>query len=167
MTTMKELALWVDEDLIDAAEEYARKHDTLLSVPISDFLRGLASIPDGAEPSTARKPGAQGAPDLANRDFSADRPNRLWVADITYIHIWAGFLYLAVVLDAFSRRIVGWSIANHLRTELVLDGLQMAEEQRRPETNSRCSGPGMWGEMQARLSYPAPAGERYEASPGR
>lgn len=83
--------------------------------------------------TTVRKPGAQGAPDLVNRDFSADRPNRLWVADITYIHTWAGFLFLAVVLDAFSRRIVGWSMANHLHTELVLDALQMAVEQRRPE----------------------------------
>jgi putative transposase len=83
--------------------------------------------------TTVREPGAQRAPDLVNRDFSADRPNRLWVADITYIHTWAGFLYLAVVLDAFSRRIVGWSMANHLRTELVIDALQMAVEQRRPE----------------------------------
>jgi putative transposase len=83
--------------------------------------------------TTIRKPGARCAPDLVNRDFSADRPNRLWVADITYIHTWAGFLYLAVVLDAFSRRIVGWSMANHLRAELVIDALQMAVEQRRPE----------------------------------
>jgi putative transposase len=83
--------------------------------------------------TTVREPGAQRAPDLVNRDFSADRPNRLWVADITYIHTWAGFLYLAVVLDAFSRRIVGWSMANHRRTELVIDALQMAVEQRRPE----------------------------------
>lgn len=83
--------------------------------------------------TTVRKPGAQRAPDLMNRDFTADRPNRLCVADITYIHTWAGFLYLAVVLDAFSRRIAGWSMANHLRAELVIDALQMAVEQRRPE----------------------------------
>ena len=60
-------------------------------------------------------------------------PDRLWVADITYIPTWAGFLYLAVVLDAFSRRVVGWSMANHLRTQLVLDALDMALWQRRPD----------------------------------
>jgi putative transposase len=57
----------------------------------------------------------------------------LWVADITYVSTWAGFLYLAVVLDAFSRRVVGWAMANHLRTQLVLDALDMALWQRRPE----------------------------------
>jgi putative transposase len=72
------------------------------------------------------------APDLVNREFSAPRPDRLWVADITYVPTWAGFLYLAVVLDAFSRRVVGWSMAGHLRTELVLGALDMALRQRRP-----------------------------------
>ncbi|MBV8913380.1 MAG: DDE-type integrase/transposase/recombinase, partial [Acetobacteraceae bacterium] len=62
----------------------------------------------------------------------ADRPNQLCVADITFVPTAAGFLYLAVVLDAWSRRIVGWSMANHLRTGLVLDALQMAIGQRRP-----------------------------------
>ena len=71
-------------------------------------------------------------PDLVDRRFSAERPNQLWVADITYIPTWAGFLYLAVVLDVWSRRIVGWSMAPHLRTELVLDALNMALTQRRP-----------------------------------
>ena len=61
-----------------------------------------------------------------NRDFKADAPNQLWVADITYISTWSGFLYLAIVLDAYSRRVVGWSMANHLRTELVLEALNMA-----------------------------------------
>jgi putative transposase len=67
-----------------------------------------------------------------DRDFSASGPNRLWVSDITFIPTAAGFLYLAVVLDAWSRKIVGWSMANHLRTELVLDALEMALGQRRP-----------------------------------
>ena len=67
-----------------------------------------------------------------DRDFSAPGPNRLWVTDITFIPTAAGFLHLAVVLDAWSRRIVGWSMANHLRTELVLDALEMALGQRRP-----------------------------------
>ena len=83
--------------------------------------------------TTERRQGARPAPDLVERSFAADGPDRLWVADITYIPSWAGFLYLAVVLDAFSRRIVGWSMANHLRTSLVLDALEMALGQRRPQ----------------------------------
>jgi putative transposase len=75
---------------------------------------------------------ARPAPDLVERNFAAAAPNRLWVADITYIPTWAGFLYLAVVLDAFSRRIVGWAMETHLRTELVLKALDMALGQRRP-----------------------------------
>lgn len=82
--------------------------------------------------TTTRHPDARPAPDLVERRFVADAPDRLWVADITYIPTWVGFLYLAVVLDAYSRRIVGWSMANHLRTELVLDALEMALGQRRP-----------------------------------
>ncbi len=62
----------------------------------------------------------------------ATAPNQLWVADITYVPTWAGFLFLAVVLDAFSRRIVGWAMAPHLRTSLVLAALEMARVQRRP-----------------------------------
>ena len=73
------------------------------------------------------------APDLVERRFEADAPDRLWVSDITYVSTWAGFLFLAVVVDAFSRRVVGWSMANHLRTELVLEALNMALWQRRPD----------------------------------
>jgi putative transposase len=69
---------------------------------------------------------------LGQRAFTAEGPNRLWVADLTSIATWAGFLYLAVVLDAWSRRVVGWAMATHLRTELVLDALTMAVWQRRP-----------------------------------
>jgi len=83
--------------------------------------------------TTRRGNNAQVVPDLVNRDFTADAPNRLWVADITYISTWSGFLYLAIVLDAYSRRVVGWSMANHLRTELVLEALNMAIWQRRPQ----------------------------------
>jgi len=72
------------------------------------------------------------AVDLVQRDFTADAPNQLWVADITYVPTWTGFLYLAIVLDAYSRRIVGWSMTTHLRTSLVLDALDMALHQRRP-----------------------------------
>ena len=83
--------------------------------------------------TTVRDKKVRPAPDLVERDFSAEGRDRLWVADITYIPTWAGFLYLAVVLDAWSRRVVGWSMASHLRTELVLAALDMALEQRRPE----------------------------------
>jgi transposase InsO family protein len=69
--------------------------------------------------TTRRDKAARPAPDLVDRDFTAARPNRLWVADITFVPTASGFLYLAVVLDAWSRKIVGWSMANHLRTELA------------------------------------------------
>lgn len=81
--------------------------------------------------TTIREARSRPAPDLVQRNFMAAGPNRLWVADITYISTWAGNLYLAVVLDAWSRRVVGWAYATHLRTELVLDALEMAIRQRR------------------------------------
>ena len=81
--------------------------------------------------TTRREPGHRAAPDRVERQFQAHAPDRLWVADITYVPTWAGFVYLAIVLDVFSRKVVGWSIANHLRTELVLAALNMALAQRR------------------------------------
>ena len=72
------------------------------------------------------------APDLVNREFTAAAPNQLWVADITYLRSWEGFVYLAVVVDAFSRKVVGWAMADHLRTELVLDAVGMAIHTRHP-----------------------------------
>ena len=99
------------------------------------------------------------APDQVERQFRADAPDRIWVADITYVPTWTGFLYLAIVLDVFSRKVVGWAMANHLRTELVLAALNMAIAQRRPEAvihhsdkgaqytslAQRPSGAGRWG----------------------
>lgn len=73
--------------------------------------------------TTVRQAGAHPAPDLVDRDFSADGPNEFWVANITYFSTWAGFLYMAVVMDTRSRRVVGWCMANNLLTELVLDAL--------------------------------------------
>jgi putative transposase len=73
------------------------------------------------------------APDLVERNFTPEAPNRLWVADITYLGSWEGWMYLAFVLDAHSRRVVGWSMANHLRTELVVDALNMALWRREPD----------------------------------
>jgi transposase InsO family protein len=71
-------------------------------------------------------------PDLVQRNFAPTGPNRLWVGDITYIRTWEGWLYLAVLLDCYSRRVVGWSMAGHLRAELPLDALRMALARRGP-----------------------------------
>jgi len=79
----------------------------------------------------AAAPAAQ-PPDLVRRQFTSPGPNQLWVADITYVRTWEGWLYLAVVLDAYSRRVVGWALADHLRTELAASALTMALANRRP-----------------------------------
>jgi putative transposase len=83
--------------------------------------------------TTVRLPGVRVAPDLVERDFNPTGPNQTWSADITYISTWEGFLYLAHVQDLYSRRIVGWSMAEHLRSELVVDALEMALHRRRPD----------------------------------
>jgi putative transposase len=82
--------------------------------------------------TTVRDRDAAPAPDLVNRRFTASRPDQLWVADITYLPTWQGFLYLAAVVDVFSRAVVGWAMAGHLRTELILDAIEMATSRRRP-----------------------------------
>jgi len=82
--------------------------------------------------TTIRVPGVRVADDLVKRDFRPPAPNQLWVADITYLRSWEGWLYLAVVLDCFSRRIVGFAIEDHLRAELVVDALEQALQRRRP-----------------------------------
>jgi putative transposase len=82
--------------------------------------------------TTRRDPTAEPAPDLVQRAFAASAPNLLWVADITDVPTGEGFLYLAVILDAFSRRVIGWSMADHLRTELVVGALEMAVWNRQP-----------------------------------
>lgn len=83
--------------------------------------------------TTVRGRDRHGIPDLVDRDFAAEAPDELWVADITYVPTWSGFVFLAVVLDAFSRKIVGWSMATHLRTSMVLDALNMALQMRKPD----------------------------------
>lgn len=82
--------------------------------------------------TTIRDKDARPAPDLVNREFTASAPNQLWVADITYVPTHAGFLFLAVVLDVFSRRVVGWAMASHMRAELVVDALEIAIQNRKP-----------------------------------
>jgi putative transposase len=83
--------------------------------------------------TTHRDPSATPAPDLLKRNFAAAAPDKVWTADITYVHTQEGFLYLALILDVYSRRVVGWSMATHLRTELVVDALEMALWRRRPD----------------------------------
>jgi transposase InsO family protein len=76
--------------------------------------------------TTTPDPTAHRAPDLVQRDFSAQRPDRLWVADFTYLRCWEGVVFFSFVIDVFSRRVVGWQFAGHMRTDLVLDALRMA-----------------------------------------
>jgi transposase InsO family protein len=82
--------------------------------------------------TTIRVPGVRVADDLVERQFRPAAPNALWIADVTYLRTWEGWLYLAAVQDAYSRRIVGWSMADHMRSELVVDALEMAVARRRP-----------------------------------
>ena len=82
--------------------------------------------------TTIRDRDAAPAPDLVARAFATDRPNQLWLADITYVRTWSGWLYLAVVLETFSRRVVGWAMADTLESALVVDALNMALWNRRP-----------------------------------
>ncbi len=86
--------------------------------------------------TTKRDPHAVPSDDLVNRQFGVDRPDRLWVADITEHPTREGKVYLAVVIDAWSRRVIGWSITDHLRTELVVDALDMACWRRKPDPES-------------------------------
>jgi putative transposase len=94
---------------------------------------GLVGIsPRKSTFTTVREPDARPSDDLVQRDFTASGPDQLWVADITYIPTYAGFLYLAIVLDAWSRKIVGWAMSTTLHTDVVLDALNMAVTQRQP-----------------------------------
>jgi putative transposase len=94
-------------------------------------VAGLVKVKRGK--TTIRVPGVRVADDLVDRQFRPSAPNVLWVADLTYLRTWEGWLYLAAVQDAFSRMIVGWAMAEHMRSELVLDALQMALARRRPD----------------------------------
>jgi putative transposase len=76
--------------------------------------------------TTVPDPAARRPPDLVDRDFTASRPDELWLADFTYLRCWEGLVFFSFVIDAYSRRVVGWQFANHMRTDLVLDALRMA-----------------------------------------
>jgi putative transposase len=105
---------------------------------------------------------AQRPADLVDRQFTAPAPNRLWVADLTYVRTWAGMVYSAFVMDAFSRRILGWQTSTTLRTDLALDALEMALWTRRKEDvtsvihhSDRGVQPGFKGWSQHRLREPS------------
>ncbi|MCL7452053.1 MAG: DDE-type integrase/transposase/recombinase [Anaerolineae bacterium] len=83
--------------------------------------------------TTRRNKAHRAAPNLLKRDFTAERPNRKWLADLTYIPTLEGWLYLATILDLFNRRIVGWAMSDRMTTDLTLAALKMAIRQRRPE----------------------------------
>ena len=101
--------------------------------PVCCAWRGYKAVTGAKVPQhLAARLAPPPAPDLVQRQFTAAAPDRLWVADITYVPTWAGFLYLAVVLDVHSRRIVGWAMADHLRSELVIEAVDMAVWRRRP-----------------------------------
>ena len=122
------------------AEGYAAGENRVARLMKEAGLRGVSRR---KRPSTTvQGERSHSIPDLVDRDFTTESPDELWVADITYVPTKAGFLYLAVVLDAFSRRVVGWAMADHLRTKLVLDALDMAAQQRNPEETIHHSDQG-------------------------
>jgi putative transposase len=102
------------------------------SAGISGLVQARGGRGDGEGRGKVLVPGVRVADDLVERRFAAEEPNVLWLADITYLRSWEGWLYLAAVQDAYSRRIVGWSLAEHRRVELVTDALAMAVRRRRP-----------------------------------
>ncbi len=100
-------------------------------------LEGLKGVVRGeTKRTTIPDEDAARPADLVDRSFEADRPDRLWLADITYVPTWSGFAYVALVIDAYSRFIVGWRVSNSLRTDLALDALEQALWARRPDTAS-------------------------------
>ena len=121
----------VRAELIDQGERIARTRVARLMRHAG--MRGI-SRRRGFMVTTRRDRDQRPAPDLVNRRFVAERANQLWVADMTYIPTWAGFIYLAVVLDAWSRRVVGWAMGERMTSELVLAALNMALQQRRPDS---------------------------------
>ena len=114
--------------------------------------------------------GAVRPADLVERDFSAEAPNRLWVSDLTYVATWAGVAYVCFIIDAFSRRIVGWRVAAHMRTSMVLDALEMARASRgthlaglvaHSDAGSQFTSV-RWGERLAELGAVRSVGDSYD-----
>jgi len=121
---------------------------------------GLAGVSRRRFCVTTMQDGSPAKPDLVERKFEADGPNKLWVADITYVPTWAGFLFLAVVIDVWSRKVVGWATASHLRTDLVLAALDTAVAQRQPSSVIHHSDRGTQAVHLGRLRATVPAGRR-------
>jgi len=120
----------IHRDLREAGVRVGRKRVARLLKQV-----GLRGVSRRTWPvTTVRAAHVRPAPDLVRRVFTATGPNQLWVGDITYIPTGSGTLYLAVVLDVWSRRVIGWAMATHLRTSLVVAALDMAIRQRRPAT---------------------------------
>ena len=119
----------IHAELRDEGTRVGRKRIARLMRAAS--IRGV-SRRRGFVVTTRRDPKQRPAPDLVKREFIAAGPNQLWVADMTYVPTWAGFIYLAIVLDVWSRRIVGWAIGEQMTADLVLAALNMAIAQRRP-----------------------------------
>lgn len=125
--------IWSDL-VLDDGERIGRKR-------VERLMRqaGLSGLQEKKwKATTVRVPGVRVADDLLDRDFTARAPNEKWVLDITYLRTWEGWLYLVAIQDLFSRRIVGWSMADHMRTELVTDALSMALAHRRPAPGLIC-----------------------------
>ena len=119
----------VHAELVESGLSISRKRVARLMKVAS-----LAGVSRRRFVTTTVRDGGRQAPDLVQRSFTAGAPNVLWVADITYIPTWSGFLYLAIVLDAFSRRIVGWSMSLTLHADIVLAALNMALAVRKPKS---------------------------------
>ena len=111
--------------------EYAANRKRVARLMRKDGLRGCLRS-RRRKHTTRQDPLAIPAPDLVKRNFAAPAPNKIWTADITYLSTDEGFLYLAFILDVYSRKVVGWSMASHLRSELVAAALEMAIHRRNP-----------------------------------
>lgn len=117
-------------------KELARRGVRVARCMVERLMRanGIQGAKRRGKPWRTTRPGAEGAesPDLVDRDFSAEAPNRLWVCDFTYVRTWQGMVFFAFAIDVFSRKIVGWQLATQMRTDLVLDALRMALGLREP-----------------------------------
>jgi putative transposase len=128
----------IHADLADAGVRVGVKRVARLMR--ADRLVGVSANRTRYGTGTIADPAAAGIPDLVDRKFTATRPDQLRVADVTYVPTMAGWLYLATVLDVFSRRVIGWSMASHRKTVLVVDAVAMAVARRRGEGSSGVAG---------------------------
>ena len=119
----------IHQDLQAAGERVGRRR----VIRLMQQKELCARIPRRFRKTTDSEHDFEIAPNSVNRDFAPKAPNKLWAVDISYVRIWSGWVYLAVVIDLYSRRVVGWSLADHMRTELPLDALVQAVQFREPE----------------------------------